>query len=565
MELARPWAVGSGAAPLFLQSRTTNVQYSDGIVAYKLKRNLPGHDVVHWDGAIGFRTSQFFSRPASSGKQTPTQTIMINNKKSVALTLAIFVSFAVATQARASELDELKATIQSMQKSMEQMQARITELEQENQKHKHQAAASRAAAPVPVEGTAPAAASTQTVTIAPTAVTIEGRASQIKDRPAMDDQQEAAPRPNDLTLDPKYRGFIPIPNTPVLIKFNAKPRVDFTDDPQNTGNPDRFVTAQIPVDGDFVKGEGNQFNVNAKGSQLSLDVRAPELPGSPRFYYQNDFFGSGGGDLNFRVRQLYGQIFNVVLGQSFSVFEDPDAWPDTVDYEGPNSAIFARRPLVRYQWQVAKTWQLNFGLEKPSSEVDTSVDPDAQQVNHAPDGGLNVRWEDSKYGHVQLGAIFRDIGVKGPIVGNQNTFGWGVNLSTSLNVFDRDSMQAQLTYGQGLFRYFNDDFQNNDAAFNSSGNLTAIPAFGAMIGYTHKWTDTLRSTASYGYVHLDNQFSQQPNAYHLTHYASMNLVWQVRKRLSLGLEGLYGFKEEKSGADGDAFRIQLGAVYSIFD
>jgi hypothetical protein len=30
-------------------------------------------------------------------------------------------------------------------------------------------------------------------------------------------------------------------------------------------------------------------------------------------------------------------------------------------------------------------------------------------------------------------------------------------------------------------------------------------------------------------------------------------------------EGLYGFKEEKSGADGDAFRIQIGAVYSIFD
>jgi hypothetical protein len=51
----------------------------------------------------------------------------------------------------------------------------------------------------------------------------------------------------------------------------------------------------------------------------------------------------------------------------------------------------------------------------------------------------------------------------------------------------------------------------------------------------------------------------------VTHYASMNLVWQVRKRLSLGLEGLYGFKEEKSGADGDAFRIQIGAVYSIFD
>jgi DcaP outer membrane protein len=86
-----------------------------------------------------------------------------------------------------------------------------------------------------------------------------------------------------------------------------------------------------------------------------------------------------------------------------------------------------------------------------------------------------------------------------------------------------------------------------------------------MIGYTHKWTDYLRSMVSYGYVHLDNQFSQGANACHLTHYASLNLVWQARKRLSIGLERLYGHKEEKSGAKGDAFRLQLGAVYSIFD
>jgi hypothetical protein len=116
-----------------------------------------------------------------------------------------------------------------------------------------------------------------------------------------------------------------------------------------------------------------------------------------------------------------------------------------------------------------------------------------------------------------------------------------------------------------LFRYFNDDFFNNDAAFDSSGELTAIPAFGAMIGYTHQWNDYLRSTASYGYVHLDNQFSQEPSAYHQTHYASLNLVWKARKRLSIGFEALYGHKEEKSGADGDAFRLQIGALYSIFD
>ena len=46
----------------------------------------------------------------------------------------------------------------------------------------------------------------------------------------MNDQQEAASRPKDYTLDPKFQGFIPIPNTPVLIKFNAKPHVDMTSD-----------------------------------------------------------------------------------------------------------------------------------------------------------------------------------------------------------------------------------------------------------------------------------------------------------------------------------------------
>jgi hypothetical protein len=91
-----------------------------------------------------------------------------------------------------------------------------------------------------------------------------------------------------------------------------------------------------------------------------------------------------------------------------------------------------------------------------------------------------------------------------------------VNLSGNINLSKNDSLQAQLTYGEGLFRYFKDDFVNNDAAFDSSGKLTAILAFGAMIGYSHKWSDTLRSTASYGYVNLDNEFSQGPHAYHQT-------------------------------------------------
>lgn len=496
-------------------------------------------------------------------------------KPSLIVSLTVVALCGLSTRVSATELDDLKAQMQLMQKSMEQMQQKIADLERENSKQKQAQSTTRtkattSAPAAPAEGPAAApplmtADGTEVVTIAPSAVTIQGRASEVRQRDAHNDQQEAVPRPNDLTLDPQYRGFVPIPNTPIIIKFNAKPHLDFVDDAENTGNNDRFVTATIPVDGDFFKNGGNQFNVNSKGSQLSIDVRAPDVAGHPRFYFQNDFFGSGNNEYNFRVRQLYGEIYNVVIGQTFSVFEDPDAWPDTVDYEGPNSAVFARRPLVKYQLPLNKNWQLSFGVEKPSSEVDTSIDGGARSVNHAPDGGFNIRYEDSAIGHVQFGAIFRDIGVKGPLVGSQSTFGWGLNLAGSFNLTKMDTVQAQVTYGEGLFRYFNDDFINNDAAFDESGDLKAIPAFGAMIGYTHKWTDYLRSTASYGYVHLDNQFSQGPGAYHQTHYGSLNVVWQLRKRLSVGLEALYGHKETQGGADGDAFRLQLGIVYSLFD
>jgi hypothetical protein len=389
--------------------------------------------------------------------------------------------------------------------------------------------------------------------------------SQVEPRNNLKEEQEAAPRPGTVTLDPKYTGFIPIPGTPALFKFNAKPRVDMTMDNRNAGDDNRFITAKIPVSTDPDHGQGHQFNMNAKGSQITIEVRAPEVDGAPRFFYQNDFYGSGPGEFPYRVRHLYGQIYNIIVGMTYSVFEDPDVWPDTVDYEGPNSAIFARRPLARFMLPLENNWQLNFGIEQPESEIDTSIDPNARGVNHSPDLGVNARWEEKDIGHIQLAGIFRNLAVNGPIAGSQRTFGGGGNLSAVFTTIGKDSALGQLTYGEGLFRYCNDDFFNNDAAFNNKGQLKAIPYFGAMVGYTHHWNDSWRSTASYGYVHLTNLASQDPTAYHLTHYASLNLVWQIRKRLSLGLEGLYGSKEEKDEHRGDVYRVMFGLVYALFD
>ena len=464
----------------------------------------------------------------------------------VVLCLAAILAVAPARGALAAdpEVEELKRQVEVLMK-------RVQELEK-----------ARAVPPA-----APSAPTPQVSEAEVPLATTTTPPSRVKSRGSLKDEQVAAPRIDDVPLDAQYKGFSRVPNTRVLIKFNAKPRVDATYDNQNSGDDNRFVTARIPVDGDPQEGGDPVFNINAKASQLRIDVRAPEVPGKPRFYYENDFYGSGGGEFPFRVRHLYGQFYNVIVGQTYSVFEDPDVWPDTVDYEGPNSATFARRPLIRYQHRFDDAWQLNLGIEQPDSEIDfdPATDPDASTRNEAPDGGFNVRWENEDIGHVQFATILRDIGIDGPVVGDQNVFGWGLNLSGGFNVFDTDSMQVQATYGEGIFRYVNDDFQNLDAAFDSGGDLEALPYLGLMFGYTHRWNSVWRSTVSYGYVNVDNSSGQDATAYHETHYASLNLVWQIREKLSVGLEELYGRKETNDGSDGDAWRTQLGLVYQIFD
>jgi hypothetical protein len=388
---------------------------------------------------------------------------------------------------------------------------------------------------------------------------------------AMNEQQQAGAPPKDYTLDPKYNGFVPVPNTPVLIQFNAKPHVDMIVDNKNAGNQNRFVPAVFPLKGSATYGGGEQFHMNANGTQLRLDARAPDMEGDYRFYYQNDFFGSGSdtGDMKYRVQHLYGEFFGFKGGFTYGVWEDPDSWPDTVDYEGPNAVIFARRPVAQYKKVWNDNWNTTFGVEKPDIFVDLASGPNqpgTTTLTRMPDLGLNTRFEKAGFGHVQGSAIVRELGAKDSLGNDHHVFGWGVNLSVGLDLFEKDKLQALGVYGQGVGGMGNDtSFLNSDAAFKANGDLEAMPYWSLALGYTHHWSDAFRSTVTYGYVNLDNSSGQVGTFYHTSHYASANVIYQMRKRLSFGLEGLYGILEAKNGVDsGDHWRFQLGMAYSIF-
>ncbi len=526
---------------------------------------------------------------------------MWSGAKARRATAVVMLLLALASGARAAdpEIEQLRDAVREMQKTIEVLNRKIDRLEKDRDEDRGQAAAARQveplapnapavakakpAAAVPAAATAARAAApaAEGAAAAPVEVAASVTPEMVPPPPMPPDSEQAAEGYAENVLssqgigpqapvDPSLRGFIRIPNTRAMIRFNAKPRVDFTYDPENTGDDNRFVTAKIPVFGSPEQGGGPVFNANGKGSQLIIDVRAPEIDGSPRFYYQNDFYGSGGGEFPYRVQQLFGSIYDVTVGQTFSPFEDPDVWPDTVDYEGPNAMIFARYPSVRYRLGLVDGLALNFGIAQPSSDVASTENDGVTGQDHAPDYAMNLRGE-SDLGHVQAGTVFRYLGAKSDVFGEDTAFGWGVNLSGGLNVplpwskTDVDLLLAQGTYGAGIGRYGNDtSFSATDAVFNYRGQLVPLPYYGAFVGYTHRWLPDWRSTATYGWVKLDGPPTQDATAYRQTQYASVNLIWQLRERLSVGVEALYGDNQQQGRSSGDAFRTQVGVAYSLF-
>ena len=468
----------------------------------------------------------------------------------VAAATGAFVLSSLRAQSPA-EFQELKAMVQQMKQTIDAQNARIAELEK-----------ARAA---------PAASASQRTLDKVAAGQPVGKASQIELRPSLNDQQEAASRPKDLTLDPQYKGFIPVPNTAVLMKINAKPHVDATYDNMNPGNQNRFVPAVFPLEGSAGYGGDGQFHMNANATQIRVDVRAPEMPGNFRFYYQNDFFGSGSdqGDMKYRVQHLYGQLNGFKAGFTYGVWEDPDSWPDTVDYEGPNAVIFSRRPVAQFTQVLDDNWNITYGVEKPDIYVDVDSGPHAggYQYTRMPDFGLNLRYEKAGFGHLQFSGMLRDFAARDAAGSDQHVAGWGLNASAVLNLGDSTTLQLLGVYGEGVGGMGNDtSFLNSDAAFTNTGKLEALPYWSMHVGLTQKWSKMVRTTFTYGYVNLDNTNGQAGTFYHASTYASANVVWQLRPKLSLGLEGLYGFLTAKNDqTSGDHYRFQLGMVYSLFD
>jgi len=481
------------------------------------------------------------------------------------------ILFAAAVLLSASIPCRVVAQSDNSSQAVDQLSKRLDELRAEMNKIEAQLGELKGAraAPTTNGSVAPsaAAASSQEGAIQTTQPPAQGPTSkQVGEATAtyneFSEDTLAAARYNNVPLDPKYHGFFVLPGTQTILKIGGYFKTDFIEDLKPSGNTDSFVPSSFPVPQPT---SVNNSTVSIRPTRLSLDFRVPSNKiGEVRFYLEGDLFGTNA--TTPRLRHAYAQARNVLIGQTFSNFMDPDAFPDTLDFQGPNGMVSIRNPQLRYGFALSPSTTFYVSVEKPSSDVTFKTPQFSAQPNApSPDGAIRLRQEFER-GHFQVAGIFRSIAASLPDGKSDSVFGWGVNTSLGIKTFGKDNVIFAVAAGHGISRYLQDTSGLGiDAEVTSAAHphLEATPAVGVEASYQHYWRKSLRSSAFYSYAAVNNTELASASNYNHATYSGANLIWNPYGSLNVGAEFLYGWAMDQNALKANAPRIQFSAKYSF--
>ena len=361
-----------------------------------------------------------------------------------------------------------------------------------------------------------------------------------------------------------FPGSITIPGTNVSLQVGGFAQLDIIADNHQIGSQNSFVVSSIPT----VNEGAGQTNFSVKQTRLFLKTETPTSWGPFVTYVEGDFFSSD--DTNFRLRHAWGQIGDKhqwLAGQTWTTFMDASVYPAIFDYQGPSSMVQVRQPLLRYTEVCSDELQWQLAIEDPNPDISHAANQNGTSTAQWPDVAGNVRWS-PKFGHLQLAGILRELQFD-PATGHRSTaVGWGLNFTGAVNVLrpiapgKQDNIVFQLAGGEGIANYINDPMGLGlDAFVKSNGDLEAIGSAGGYVAYQHYWAVKWASTVGYGYQHMYPVAGQNGSAYKGGHYAVANIMYYPTDRIWVGIEALYGVRQNVDGSSGNDGRLSFSVQY----
>ena len=309
----------------------------------------------------------------------------------------------------------------------------------------------------------------------------------------------------------------------------------------NENFENEFITGDIPVGGPAAD-RNNRTGFSPNQSTFSMWASTPTRHGDFKVYCRFNLTKLVRGT-QFQVYKVYGEWGWFKAGFDWTLWLNPDAVPNTLDFEGPNPIPTPRFAQVRVKIPLGtKGYFLCLGMEE--ALADMTLPANVSPLNKVPAFIGKVGYE-PKRAHIELAGLYRQLNANGEDI-NMSVNGWGISLSGSIDTWGNDNVIFGGLYGEALGAYI-DDTQGFglDAVPNpnDSTSLKVIPALGIWFAYDHRWAKAWQSTATVGYVELDNAFDKTPNpagTFHKSLYVSANLIWSPLPAFDLGIEYMYG-------------------------
>jgi len=341
---------------------------------------------------------------------------------------------------------------------------------------------------------------------------------------------------------------------------------------------DVIRTTKLPAFKDQFAPDGNAY-FSVRQSRLGIKGTVPTALGDLKTTFEFELFGTGvdAGQTTFRLRHAYGELGKFGAGQTNSPFMDGDVFPNSIEYWGPAGMVFFRNLQVRYM-PIQGDTRLTIALERPGASADQGVYAgrielqDVKPRFRYPDLSAEYRMG-QKWGYVELAGIVRriewvDQGTDAFDLSG-NATGWGLNLSSNVNIGKKDVVRLQGVYGEGIENYMNDAPADVGVASNSNDLVSpvkgeALPVTGVVAFLDHTWNGKFSTAVGYSMVDISNSDRSTPEQFKRGQYALGNVLYTPVAGVTTGVELQWGNRENESdGFKSDIFKIQFSFKYAF--
>lgn len=307
--------------------------------------------------------------------------------------------------------------------------------------------------------------------------------------------------------------------------------------------------------------EGNRGNTQFGWQTSSVYMNFVAMPGSANqvgLFFKGNFLGNNN---SFNCYHFYGKYRGLTAGYTTSLFTDAAAEPMTIDFEGPNGYPYITLFTAYWQQKFTKNFSGAIGIDAPTASMSASAT--TEQVNQripAIPVYLQYAWNDGA-AHVRVSGLVRPLQYRNLAApANKTITGGGVQLSGMTPIAGDLSFNFNGAYGSGIGTYLQDDngIGLDAVGTTEAGKMKAVRTMGLTGGLSYSFSPKVSTNLTYSHIvnWLPDDAAVSNSQYRYGDYVAANVIWNINKFVSAGIEYDYGHRKDFSGESLHANRLQ---------